>query len=135
MVDAVRDVAGTRWLVSEARATGHGFDLLLGRPVVTGEMRRGAAVIVTPALAAYLRHTRLREVSLPVARSAIVAIRRRLDIAWSWDAWWREREEDLRTMTLEVFAMRHGCSQGAASQRRAQLARSGAVGPKKSARG
>ena len=80
-------------------------------------------MIATPALASYLAATRLRDVDLPVGRSAVKRLRAELEIAWNWDEWWSEREADLCTMTLEAFAMRHGCSVGAASQRRTAFGR------------
>jgi hypothetical protein len=48
-------------------------------------------------------------------------------VHWDWDAWWIERAFDLRRMTLERFCEKHGCSMGAASQRRqeAVLGKSG----------
>jgi phage-related protein len=48
-------------------------------------------------------------------------IRRELGLRWDWDAWRSMRSDDLRTMTLEAFCARHGCSIGAASQRRSSL--------------
>lgn len=118
------DVWGGGWDVCERRDTVHGWPVLLGWPdyVERGRGGQGAAVIVTQALAEYLTTTRPRDVDLPVGGTVVKRMRRELGLQWNWDAWWAERAADLRTMTLSAFAYKHGCSVGAASQRRAQLA-------------
>jgi hypothetical protein len=62
---------------------------------------------------------RQRDIDLPIGLTAAKRLRRELGVSWSWDAWWAERREDLLSMTLEAFCAKHGCSVGAASQRRA----------------
>lgn len=79
------------------------------------------AVVITEQLARYLRATRLRDIDLPVSSNAAKRMRRDIGLRWSWDDWWRAREDDLRMMTLEAFASKHKCSIGAASQRRSAL--------------
>lgn len=119
-IDVIADIYGARWLVSEYRPTAHGFDLGMGWP----EDMSGPGnprVIATLPLVEYLTATRLRDVDLPISRSVVKRLRAELDLRWDWDAWWAERMDDLATMTLEDFARRHGCSTGAASQRRAGL--------------
>lgn len=115
------DYAGGRWDVRETRPTDHGFDILIGWP--QGEPRgrggRGVATILSVELARYLTETRLRDIDLPIARTTVKRLRAELGVAWSWDAWWADRVSDLLSMTLEAFCARHGCSIGAASQRRA----------------
>lgn len=117
------DYAGVAWDVRERRATTHGFDVLIGWP--SGETRgpggRGVATIITAELAQYLQATRPRDVVLPISRSTVNRVRAEIGIRWSWNEWWTVRSDDLRTMTLEAFCDKHGCSTGAASQRRATL--------------
>ena len=120
---AATDHAGQAWDVRESRPTAHGFDILIGWP--QGEPRgkggRGVAVILTAELARYLSETRQRDIDLPIGLTAAKRLRRELGVSWSWDAWWADRAEDLQAMTLADFCARHGCSMGAASQRRAAL--------------
>ncbi len=111
---------GMTWLVRERRPTARGFEMLIGWPDHAG--RQGSTVIMTPALAEYLRTVeRPRDIDLPIGRSTINRLRAALDLRFDWDAWWAARSDDLRTMTLAAFCARHRCSTGAASQRRAQL--------------
>lgn len=123
IIGRVTDHAGVRWDVRERLPTQHGFDLCIGWPV--GEPRgkggRGTATIITAELARYLQATRLRDVELPIGHTAVKRMRAQLGITWSWDAWWAARAADLGSMTLEAFCDLHGCSIGAASQRRAML--------------
>lgn len=123
IIGQATDFAGVRWDVREARATGHGFDVLIGWP--KGEPRgqggRGIATIVTAELAKYLQVTRLRDVDLPIGLTTTKRLRETVGVYWSWDEWWAARAADLGSMTLEAFCNLHGCSMGAASQRRAQL--------------
>jgi len=117
------DWHGQRWDVRESKPTDHGFDILIGWP--EGEPRgrggRGVATIITAELAQYLLQTRLRDAALPIGNTTIKRLRAALDIHWSWDDWWSARKEDLLSMTLEAFCLKHGCSTGAASQRRASI--------------
>lgn len=120
-IDHIADIYGERWLVAEYRPTAHGWPLALGWPAgMTGRQAR-PGVIVTLPLAEYLMATRLRDVVLPIGMTAIKRLRADLDLRWSWDDWWQARAADLRAMTLEAFCARHGCSIGAASQRRRSL--------------
>ncbi len=86
-----------------------------------GQGGRGVAVILTVELARYLIDTRPREIDLPIGLTAAKRLRRVLGVSWSWDDWWQARSGDLLSMTLEAFAARHGCSTGAASQRRKEM--------------
>ena len=119
----VTDHVGVRWDVRECRPTVHGFDVMVGWP--QGEPRgmggRGVAVIISVELARYLSDTRLRDVDLPIGNTTIKRLRSEVGVSWSWDAWWADRATDLDAMTLERFCALHGCSIGAASQRRAIL--------------
>lgn len=123
IIGRATDYAGVEWDVRERRWTLHGFDVLIGWP--RGEPRgrggRGPGIITTVELAQYLRATRLRDVVLPICVTAVNRLRAQIGVTWSWDDWWAARADDLRTMTLQAFCDRHGCSMGAASQRRAAL--------------
>lgn len=118
------DYAGVEWDVRERRPTAHAFHVLIGWP--KGESRgkggRGVAAIISAELAQYLQSTRLRDVDLPIGTTTVKRMRAEIGVSWSWDDWWGARADDLRTMTLQAFCDKHGCSLGAASQRRAALA-------------
>jgi len=122
IIGRATDYAGVEWDVREGRPTKHGFDVLIGWP--RGEARgkggRGVATIITAELAQYLQATRLRDTDLPIGMSTVKRMRAEIGVSWSWDDWWAVRADDLSTMTLEAFCDKHGCSMGAASQRRAQ---------------
>lgn len=117
------DWIGDGWDVRERRATAHGFEVLIGWPdtVERGRGGGGVTVIITAELAQYLSATRLRDIDLPIARTTAKRLRAALGVGWSWDDWWHGRRADLAALTLEAFCARHGCSIGAASQRRAAL--------------
>lgn len=125
IIGEATDYAGQQWVVRERRPTGHGWDILVGWPedAERGRGGRGVAVIITAELAQYLTVTRRRDMVLPIGATAISRMRREIGVSWSWDDWWEQRRDDLLSMTLEVFCLRHGCSMGAASQRRASLGR------------
>lgn len=125
IIGTATDWLGRGWDVRERRPTAHGFDVLIGWPQdeARGRGTRGVAVVPTPQLAAYLSETRQRDIDLPIGITAAKRLRREIGVSWSWDAWWAARRADLLSMTLEAFAARHGCSIGAASQRRAELKR------------
>jgi len=120
IIGQATDWSGESWDVRERRATKMGFDIFIGWPdgATRGQGGRGVAVILTAELARYLADTRLRDIDLPIARTTVKRMRRDLGISWSWDAWWSARQADLHGMTLEAFCQKHGCSIGAASQRR-----------------
>jgi hypothetical protein len=129
IVGTATDWIGRGWDVRERRPTAHGFDVLVGWPqdAPRGRGGRGVAVILTPEIAHYLASTRQRDLDLPIGLTAAKRMRRELDVSWSWDAWWSDRRNDLLSMTLEAFCAKHGCSIGAASQRRsASLREAGA---------
>ena len=123
IIGTTLDVHGNPWDVREYRSTVHGFQIAIGWP--QGEFRgrggRGVAVIPTQALMEYLSATRLRDVAVPIGLTAVKRLRAGAGIRWDWDSWWSARADDLRTMTLQQFCARHGCSTGAASQRRSAL--------------
>lgn len=120
IIGQATDHIGEPWDVREKRPTVHGFDIMIGWP--QGELRgqggRGVAVILSAELANYLINTRQRDIDLPIGLTAAKRLRRELGVEWSWDTWWADRQTDLHSMTLEAFCQKHGCSMGAASQRR-----------------
>lgn len=123
IIGRATDYAGAEWDVRERRPTVHGFDVLIGWPSdePRGQGGRGVATIPTVELAQYLQATRLRDVDLPISRTTAKRLRAEIGVTWSWDDWWAARASDLQTMTLQAFCDKHGCSLGAASQRRAAL--------------
>lgn len=123
IIGEATDWQGGTWEVRERRPTGKGFDILVGWPAgaLRGRGGRGVATIPTAELAHYLSNTRLRDVDLPLGSTTINRLRKEIGVKWSWDDWWAARNEDLITLTLEAFCAKHGCSIGAASQRRAAL--------------
>lgn len=120
IIGQVIDVHGIEWDVRERRSTPHGWYVYIGWP--KGEQRgrggRGVATIPTQCLMEYIGNTRLKDIDLPIGSQAIKRLRSEHGITWDWDAWWQYRADDLKSMTLESFCQRHGCSIGAASQRR-----------------
>lgn len=125
----IKDIWGDLWAIEELRPTSHHFEIALGRPVGYGP--QGRTVILTPALAHYLQGVeRPRDLDLPISRSTLTTLRRQLGLGFDAAAWWRAREDDLRSMTLDAFAAKHRCSTGAASQRRAALTTKKAATPK-----
>jgi len=124
IIGEAKDVFGVVWDVRERRDTNHGFRLEIGWPrnAQRGRGGRGVATIITPNLSDYMQITvRLKDVDLPVGRNTIKRIRKDLDLYWSWDKYWSERNGDLQSMTLDSFCKKHNCSIGAASQRRREL--------------
>ncbi|WP_372374201.1 hypothetical protein ACDI10_09795 [Vreelandella venusta] len=120
-VGTAKDVFGADWLVRERRDSGHDWSIEIGWPA-DNDGPQGVQIICTQPLANYLRKTRLKDVDLPIGKTAIKRLRKNLELYWSWDEWWAKREGDLRSMTLEAFAAKHSCSIGAASQRRTLIA-------------
>lgn len=123
IIGEATDWTDRKWDVRERRPTRHGFDALIGWPqdAQRGQGGRGVAVILTVELARYLSETRPRDIDLPFGLTAAKRLRREIGVAWSWDDWWARRRDDLLSMTLEAFCRKHGCSMGAASQRRTAL--------------
>lgn len=125
IIGRATDYAGVLWDVRERRPTAHGFDLLIGWPhgEPRGQGGRGVATILSAELARYLTELqpRPRDIDLPIGGTTIKRLRNELGISWSWDDWWHARASDLDSLTLEAFCALHGCSVGAASQRRAAL--------------
>ena len=123
IIGTATDANGIIFDVRERRVTNHGFLLHIGWP--KGEPRGrgcgGPKVILTVELAQYLTAIRPREVDLPIGGTTVKVLRNAIGLRWSWDEWWAARSDDLMSLTLECFSNKHGCSTGAASQRRTAI--------------
>ena len=116
----MKDYKGIEWTVREEIPTKHGFTLYFGRP--EDSPRGYRTCIITPELADYLsaaERIRLVDIDLPIGRTALKRLRAELGISWfaAREAWWREKEEDLRTLTLDQFAKKYGVRPSAVSMR------------------
>lgn len=117
----ILDAWGEPWLVDEARQTGHGFVLFLGRPKeMTGSM--GRQTIVTPELAAHFERFRRnpQNMDIPISKTTITRLRAVLGHHRYQDLemWWLDRLVDLHELTTTDFCVRHRVSSGAVSQAR-----------------
>lgn len=129
-MDPVHDIFGQTWLVTEARETPLGFDVLVGRPHPPS--RQGATVILTDDLAEAIDAMRDTPADLdgvlPIGRTTIKRLRKAMGYHWRADRldWYLDRLDDLATMTGVEFAQRHGVSEATASIWRNRL-----VGPRR----
>jgi hypothetical protein len=114
--EQIHDVDGTLWDVHDARATGHGFDLLFG--FVANSRLTGAAAqkrarpIATEPLVAYWDANRVNGhaiFDLPANRTALQSLRRKLGFNFFKDrrALWQTRSEDLKNLPINEFAKRY----------------------------
>ncbi|MHB9291307.1 hypothetical protein Holit_00381 [Hollandina sp. SP2] len=123
----IRDWQKCLWDVKEERPTVHSWPFLVGWPTDIPRGPGGGApkVILTKDIKDYLDTMRFQSclIDLPIGDTTIKRLRRELGHNWYKDRpiWWEKRKEDLRTMTLEKFFEKHGCSSGAASQARKKL--------------
>ena len=114
------DYKGREWIVREERPTSHGFSVYLGRPF---DSPRGyKTVILTKDLAEYLlaaRQLGLKDIDLPIGKTPLKALRKELGVSWlkEREMWWREKEAELQTLTLEQFATKYNVSPSAVSLR------------------
>lgn len=129
IIGCATDWQGVTWDVRDRRPTRHGFDVLIGWPqgAERGKGGRGVAVIISAELASYLTETRLRDSDLPIGSTTIKRLRHEVGASWAWNDWWAARVADLLALTLEAFCSKHGCSMGAASQRRSALHQAAAI--------
>jgi hypothetical protein len=125
-----RDSTGDEWSVTEARPTSLGWPVMLGIPTVEVEARAkgGPRVILTHKLLDYLLANRKTpgekiRAELGLSKNAITNLRRTAGINRYTDArnWWSERTDDLRTLTLEQFAAKHGVKVGITEHWRLEL--------------
>lgn len=122
----VTDHFGAKWAVAEVRDTAHSFPVLWGYP--DGEVPgRGcsarAQAILTSPLAAHLekhRRSNRATINLPVSRNVLRRLRTMLGYHRIADAhiWRNEQIDDLRNLTVQAFATKHGVSLSAAAQAR-----------------
>jgi hypothetical protein len=112
----VKDVFGKKWIVSERRMTLLGWDVQIGK---RDYVYRGAkAVILTKKLAAYLKaNIRICDIQndLPISRSTLKHLRKKLHIKWSAEVWWKSHKKELNELSLEKFSAKYGVSSAAAS--------------------
>lgn len=127
IIGQAEDITGEVWDVRESRPTPHGFAVLLGWPqsVQRGPGGGSPRAILTPHLADYLAaHCHApAAIDLPIGRTTVKRLRKALGQDWYLDneQWWRDRKEDLLSMTLDDFCARHGKTPGAASRWRAMF--------------
>lgn len=111
----VRDVEGDLWEIHEIRETEHGFDLLFGKRVSHLEDYKGGLprLIATQALWDYWEANRIKHdgtlFDLPAGRTTLKRMRARLGFNYFEDfpEFWKERIEDLETLSPREFAERH----------------------------
>lgn len=110
------DVDGQRWAVHERRPTAHGFTVELGwldgNVPGPGVLSGRARVILTPALADYLRQTAFPAVDLPLSLATVPHLRVALgaDKHSQYRQRWQAREADIDYLSVREFAQRHGVS-------------------------
>ena len=146
IIGQAKDLAGCWWDIRERRPTSHGFDLFFGWPEsVDGAPSRGKGfggprLVPTRALYRYWRSCRMRRdgsiYDLPIGRSTAKRVRglMRYDDYEDYHRWWAARAGDLRTLTLEAFAARHGVFISQVSVARQNLISSAPVSPSERAR-
>jgi hypothetical protein len=125
----VLDHEGNRWVVTGVRDTPHDFAIYVGYPeglVPRRDHVSSKAVILTAELKAHLevhRRSRFDDMRLPLGKQTITRLRKELGHNRYDDAaaWWEARAGDLRSMTLEAFAAKHGCTVGATEAQRLKL--------------
>ncbi|MGD0498433.1 MAG: hypothetical protein ABSC23_08350 [Bryobacteraceae bacterium] len=116
IIGHVRDVEGGLWDVRQIRDTKHGFDLLFGSPAPRlGSYRGGLPrLIATRPLIDFWDANRTKHdgvlYDLPAGRTTLKRVRHRLGFHYLHDLskFWKERIEDLKTLSAREFAMRHG---------------------------
>jgi hypothetical protein len=111
----VRDVEGGLWDVRQIRDTKHGFDLLFGSPAPRlGSYRGGLPrLIATRPLIDFWEANRTKHdgvlYDLPAGRTTLKRMRHRFGFHYLDDLsqFWKDRIEDLETLSAREFAMRH----------------------------
>ncbi|KYZ84380.1 MAG: hypothetical protein VX939_02835 [Pseudomonadota bacterium] len=118
VIGYTHDIDGERWAVRERRASPSGVWIETGWPCdqVPGPGRKSVGaprIILTPALAETLRTIvgfNDAKQALAIGNSALNRMRQRVAMQHKdqRDRWWRARQDDLRRLTFEEFAMKHG---------------------------
>ncbi len=112
---SLTDVEGSVWDVRQIRDTNHGFDLLFGSPASRLGAYRGGLprLIATQPLYDFWMANRTTYngviFDLPAGRTTLKRVRRRLGFNY-WDDlsdFWKERIQDLETLSAREFAARH----------------------------
>ncbi|MBV9507589.1 MAG: hypothetical protein JO323_21555 [Acidobacteriia bacterium] len=115
IIDQVYDVEGHLWDVREIRESRHGFDLLFGSPDSHLGVYRGGLprLIATQSLIEFWDANRTKHdgilFDLPAGRSTLKRIRRRFGFNYldNLSEFWKERLDDLETLSAREFARRH----------------------------
>jgi hypothetical protein len=111
----VRDVEGVLWDVRQIRDTKHGFDLLFGSPEPRlGSYRGGLPrpIATQPLVDFWEANRTIRDgvlFDLPAGRTTLKRVRHRLGFHYldDFSDFWKERLEDLETLSAREFAIRH----------------------------
>ena len=110
----IQDVERRWWWIRDVRETKHGFDLLCGSLVIRSLHPVGyPGVIPTqPLIDFWEANKRKRDCTvydLPAHRTTLMYVRRRygFDVHRATDVFFRERMDDLRTLTPSQFAAKH----------------------------
>lgn len=111
----VRDVEGSVWDVRQIRDTKHGFDLLFGSPEPRlGSYRGGLPrLIATKPLIDFWEANKTKRdgvlFDLPAGRTTLKRVRHRLGFDYNRDnfEFWKDRIEDLETLSAREFGIRH----------------------------
>jgi hypothetical protein len=125
----VRDVEGSYWDVRQIRGTKYGFDLLFGSAVSRlGSYRGGLPrLIPTKPLNDFWEVNRVKRdgviFDLPAGRTTLKRLRRRLRFNSLKDVsrFWKERIDDLETLSARQFAARHEVEVKVVFDRRTKL--------------
>lgn len=133
VVGRVKDFNKAEWNLREVRPTKHGFDLCFGTPRSTyyGPYCGAPKLIVTKALRDYWHRNRTKKLhfflDLPATSSSLNLTLRRLRFFHREDvkAFWKDRIEDLGTLSTREFAAKHGVTPAAAFEWRLKLVKRG----------
>jgi hypothetical protein len=123
------DLDGTLWEVREIRPTKHGFDLYCGNPVsYRGTPIRGKSrLIPSIELMEFWSDNGTRRdgvlFDLPANRNTLKSMRATLgfNLHEATHAFWEDRLSDLRLLSADEFAEKHGVSRSAALARRLSI--------------
>jgi hypothetical protein len=114
----IGDIDGILWDVRDIRPTKHGFDIYYGTPAFhsCGSLSRKPRLIATSHLVEFWDANCTRGhgflFDLPAGRTTLKRLRARLGFNFhdDTDAFWKDRIDDLRSLSGKEFAARHGVS-------------------------